>query len=60
MADLARATAGTLRRAGFFVSPPDTPNSATTGFEVMCHHVEGAALDEHNEAVARGDAFPPT
>lgn len=54
---LARATAGQLRRAGFVV-PEGVADDATTGFEVLVHQGDAAAVEEHQAAVARGDAFP--
>lgn len=58
--DLARATAGQIRRAGFAVQPASTPDDATTGFEALCHHADPVSAAEHAAAKERGDAFPPT
>jgi len=52
--------AGTYRAAGFRVSPTSTPDSDTTGFEIIAHAVEAASLDEWIAAAARGDAMPDT
>lgn len=54
-----RATAGQLRRAGFHVAPVSTDDSATTGFEILCHHGDELSTAEHTKAKKRGDAFPP-
>ena len=53
---LARATAGQIRRAGFVV--PDVDDDATTGFEVLTHHLDDRSRAEHAEAVKRGDDRP--
>lgn len=56
MPDLARATAGQLRRAGFVV--PDVDDDATTGFDILTNHLDELSMAEHAAAVERGDAFP--
>lgn len=58
MPDLARATAGQLRRAGFVILPDDTPDNATSGFEVVTGQGDEQSRAEHAAAVKRGDAFP--
>lgn len=57
---MGRATAGQLRRSGFAVTPDDTADDATVGFETVCHHVDDLSKAEHQAARARGDAFPAT
>lgn len=55
---LARATAGQFRRAGFAVEPADTDDSATVGFDVVCHHGDERSKAEITKARKRGDDMP--
>ena len=56
---LGRATAGQLRRAGFKVEPETTDDSATQGYEVLCHHGDPPSAAEFEKARKRGDHLPP-
>lgn len=55
--DFGRATAGQLRRAGFFVDPEAMADDATTGFEVLTNHTDEPSRAEHAKAAKRGDAM---
>lgn len=52
-----RATAGQLRRAGFYVDPA-IDDSATTGFEVLTDHTDEYSWPEFEKARKRGDHEP--